>query len=281
MRSLFAVLVILLLAAIFRIAPLADDVRFHPDEALFTTFARNVITTGDWRLMGDLDKPPLSIYAITASLALVGVTYDRGVPDLDPRVGEFAARLPGVFASLLWVAAVYALAYGLYKNRTLAAWAALFVACSPPAIAYGASAFTDGWMLAFSALALWSASIDRPLTSGVFLACAFASKQQALYMLPLAGGFLLLTAHDARTIVRRWIALVLPLGVGIGLVTAWDSFRRPSPSLFALAAANNSPGRLIRSDEVAPRLIAWMTWGQLAVGAPTLLLTAFSPLAIG
>ena len=275
-------LVILLLAAVFRIAPLADDVRFHPDEALFTSLARSVLTSGNWRLMGDLDKPPLSIYINAASLALIGVNNDRGVPDLDPHVGEFAARLPGVLAGLLWVAAVYALAKRLYGNDTLAAWAALFMACAPPAIAYSAAAYTDGWMLAFSGLALWMASADRPLTSGAFLAFAFLSKQQALYYLPLAFGFLLLpvSVNTRAAVIRRAALLLLPIAAAFGATAAWDALRRPSPPLFALAAANNSPGRLIRSDEVIPRLITWLEWGQFAVGAPTLFLTAFSPLAV-
>ncbi len=275
-------LLILLLAAALRIIPLADDVRFHPDEALFTTFARGVLTSGDWRLMGDLDKTPLSIYLNTASLALVGVNYQRGVPDLDPRIGEFAARLPGVFAGIIWVAAVYALTMRLYRNQTLALWVALFMACAPPAIAYSAAAYTDGWMLAFSGLALWMAAADRPLTSGIFLALGFLSKQQALYFVPLAFGFLLLpvTVNSIPAVTRRAVLLLVPVIGAFGLVIGWDALRRPSPPLLALAAANNSPGRLIRSDEVVPRLITWLEWGQFAIGAPTLFLTALSPLAL-
>ncbi|MFN8528063.1 MAG: glycosyltransferase family 39 protein [Anaerolineae bacterium] len=184
-------LAILLIAGALRLAPLASDVRFHPDEALFTAFARDAVAHGDWLLHGDLDKTPLSLYANAVSLTLVAATYDRGVPDFDPRVGEFAARVPGVFASWLQVAAVYALAKRLYQRQDVARWAALFMALSPLAIAYGASAYTDGLMLLFSTVSLWLCAADRPLTAGIALALAFASKQQALYFLPLCAALLI------------------------------------------------------------------------------------------
>ena len=72
-------ILILLLAALARSGALADDARFHGDEALFATYARNAAIYGDWMLSGALDKPPVSLYAMaltglrtSGSLAPVG-----------------------------------------------------------------------------------------------------------------------------------------------------------------------------------------------------------------
>ena len=71
--------------------------RLHPDEALFAAQARTVSAWGDILLRGsDLDKPPLAIYSLAASFALLGPS-------------EFAARLPNVFASVLTLAVLYRL----------------------------------------------------------------------------------------------------------------------------------------------------------------------------
>ncbi|MDX2161363.1 MAG: glycosyltransferase family 39 protein [bacterium] len=268
---LLRLLIVLLLAAAMRFHALAHDVRFHPDEALFSTFARDAVALGDWRLLGDLDKPPLAIYANALSHALVAATYGRGVPDFDPRTGEFAARLPGTFASLVQVAAVYALAWRLYRRADLALWAALLVALSPFAIAYSASAYTDGLMLALASLALWQSAARHPLWAGVWLALAFASKFQALYFLPLCA--LLIAIQPGAALRRDVFRLAAPLIGMAAALLAWDALRRPSPPLFVLAAARNDPGRLLRSDEVLPHLGEWLTWGQFIVGAPTLLFT--------
>ncbi|MFN8371502.1 MAG: hypothetical protein U0694_01295 [Anaerolineae bacterium] len=53
------------------------------------------------------------------------------------------------------------------------------MACSPLLLAFSASAFTDMLMLLGMVGALWLAAAQRPLWAGVWLAFAFASKQQA------------------------------------------------------------------------------------------------------
>jgi len=304
-RVNFYLLSLLLAAALLRFHALSADIRFHPDEALFTTFARNIWTQGDWSLQGDLDKPPLTIYANALSLAFVAATYNRGVPDFDARVGEFAARLPSVLASLIQIAAVYALSKRLY-GISIARWAALFFALSPLAIAYSPGAYTDGVMLMFTSLALLMSAAHRPLWAGLWLALAFASKQQALYVVPLCL-LLLFIQNNALTITRHhqeenllpssnsgrdksfslsvyqgWrqlLRFMLPLILVYIALLLWDSARFPSPSIFALAAANNTPTGLITPDQLAPRLIDWLIYLQAILGAPTILLLFFVPIA--
>jgi 4-amino-4-deoxy-L-arabinose transferase-like glycosyltransferase len=256
----WAAVAILLLAAGLRLAALGRDARFHPDEALFATFARNAAVQGDWLLHGNLDKPPLAIYASAMGMALFGVQpLPDGVLNLDVAVGEFAARLPAALAGVVWVAVVMALARRLYRRDVFALWAGLFAACSPMAILFSASAFTDGWMLLWMTAALWALAAGRWGWSGVALALAFATKPQGLVYLPLVIGL----GWALRTLAWRGLTrLLVPLAVGIGMVALWDGLRAGSPSLFALAAANNAPSGLVPPAEWAARAGDWLAYGR-------------------
>ncbi len=263
-------LLILLASAAIQCHALALDVRFFPDEALFSTFARHAALNGDWLLHGNLDKTPLSIYADALSMQFVAARTQNGVLNFAPRAGEFAARLPGALASVVLVASVYVLALRLYGRRGIAGWAAAFAALSPYSAVYGATAYTDSLMLAFAALALLQAARGRWLWSGVWLALAFASKQQALYVIPLA---LALGWARNRLNWRHVLAFAAPQVIGLGLLVGWDGLRAQPANLWALTAANNDPARLIRADEVMPRLTTWLNYGRTLVGSPTILLT--------
>src|SRR5258708_21487061 len=82
------VVLLILLGVALRVGMLARDVRFHPDEALYSTFARRVSLHADLLLSdAPLDKPPLSIAAEAASFSLFGVS-------------EVSARLPAFFSSI-------------------------------------------------------------------------------------------------------------------------------------------------------------------------------------
>jgi 4-amino-4-deoxy-L-arabinose transferase-like glycosyltransferase len=118
LRGTRAGFLILLLAALLRFHALGQDARFHPDEALFSTFARSAALDGGWLLPGALDKPPLSIYTSAAFMALLArADITPGLPDLTPRLGEFAARFPNLLASLVLVALAYALGRRLYGRQ--------------------------------------------------------------------------------------------------------------------------------------------------------------------
>jgi hypothetical protein len=154
----------------------------------------------------------------------------------------------------------------------------MLVACSPYAAIYGATAFTDPLMLTFAALALLMAARGRWLWSGVGVALAFAAKPQALFLLPLAAA--LGWAMDRLTL-RRALLFAAPLAVSVGAISLWDSLRAQTTSLWALAAANNNPARLIRSDEIVPRLTVWLNYGRTLVGTPTILLSVAALVMVG
>jgi 4-amino-4-deoxy-L-arabinose transferase-like glycosyltransferase len=241
-------LLILLAGAGLRWHALAGDVRLSPDEALFSTFARAAALNGDWLLPGALDKTPLAIYANALAQALVGE-------------GEFGARLVGALAGILLMPVMYALARRLYPHDpSLPVIALLLTALSPYAIAFSASALTDSLMLLGVAVALWLAAGGRDAWAGVWLGLAFASKQQAIYALPLVLALGWLMTDQAR--LGRFAT---GLGAVAGLLLLWDS-ARPETSIFALAAANNDPGRFIRANEIMPRLAAWLGHAQYLIG---------------
>ncbi|MBI1257453.1 MAG: phospholipid carrier-dependent glycosyltransferase [Chloroflexi bacterium] len=269
MWRLIVPLLVILAGAAVQFHGLAQDVRFYPDEALFSTFARNAALNGDWLLHGSLDKTPLSIYASALSMNFVASSVQNGVLDFAPRLGEFAARLPGALASVMLTALVYMLAQHLYRRRALAAWSAIFVAFSPYTAVYGATAYTDPLMLMFAALSLLLAVRGKWFWSGFAMVLAFASKQQALYLLPLA--WLLGWAANGLAI-RKIAAYFAPILAGAAILIGWDSLRAQSTSLWELAAVNNTPVGLITGDQIMPRLTQWLNYGRTLVGTPTIVL---------
>jgi 4-amino-4-deoxy-L-arabinose transferase-like glycosyltransferase len=271
-RSFLAALTgLLLIAAALRIDGLTGDRRLHPDEALFATFARNAAVRGDWMLTGPLDKTPLSLYAAALSMhALAAHWTDSNLIEVDPQAGEFAARLPNLYAGLITVALITALARSLGGGDRASMLAALLAAASPYLIAYDTSAFTDGFMLMFGAAAALNAARGRSGWAGGLLAFSIASKQQGIFFLPT----ILFVTPDRgpRSLARAAIWLAL----GIGLLLLWDALR-PGTSLFALASVNNNPERvLIHPDELLPRLIVWLRQGSTLLGVLTWPLVALA-----
>lgn len=269
---------ILLIGIGLRVHALAQDIRLEPDEAWFSTFAREAAINGGWWLEGPLDKTPLAIYANALAQVLVGDS-------------EFAARLPGFIASVLLMPVMVAAARAWYgkhltprpplRNReggqsSLQTFnkvpmergfrgkvcVLLLTALSPYLLAFSATAYTDGLMLLCMTLALLMAGRNRWRWGGVWLGLGFACKQQALFYLPL---LLALGWAIGELTPRRMLRFLIGLSIPLLMLLAWDSVR-PGDSLFALAAFNNDPERLIRSDEVWPRLTAWLSHAQALLG---------------
>ena len=215
--------------------------RLHADEAFFLSFARNAAVGGDWWLLGDLDKPPLTIYANALALALFAVTQDaQGVNQLNVYHGEFVGRLFGVWSALLACALVYALSLKLSSAswRGLGALiAATLFAGSPYTLVLGASAFMDMPMLALGLAAVLAASHGRGAWAGVWLVLAFSAKPQGLLFAPVV----LVGLWWAVPAVQRYQRLGrcgLAGALGVVLLVLWDGVRA-GESVFALGAANN------------------------------------------
>lgn len=250
----------LFIAALLRAVPLLEN-RFHPDEALYASFARLIASGRDPLLSGVIvDKPPFSMYLNALSVLLFGGN-------------EFAARLPNLFASIISVALVFALARRLYDSPTahLAGW---IFALSPFAILFSITVFIDPLMTALVLWGLWAAS--HPATKvaatpsqtrlrGLAFALAFAAKQTALIFLPLALAFSLLNlppAANLKQALRRLLATARPILIALLLsaivIFGWDFLRHAPTGFWAQGYSDNVPNRLIRANEVMPRAQAWL-----------------------
>lgn len=282
-RSLHWLLIvsILLLGVALRFRHLGQDVRFHSDESFFTTFAVNAAVHGDWMLAGPLDKSPLTIYAVATSLHFNGVTVDdNGMRDLDIKIGEFAARVPNTYASILMIALVMRLALVLSRRWQISYVAGALAACSPYLLVFTATAFTDVLMLAGMTAALLAGLNQRYLWAGIWLGVSIWAKQQGIYYLPLLLALIALGGgHKGRHMARFSIGLVIT----IGLYLLWD-VTRPGASIFVLASENNNPGRLFADVSTwEDRLITWLGYLRWAIGPawvtfPLLLISAWAVL---
>jgi len=266
----------LLAAAALRAAPLLTN-RFHPDEALYASFARRIASGQDPLLAGVLvDKPPLPFYLSALSLLLVGPT-------------EFGARLPSYYAGVVSVALAAALGRRLYGARA-GLLAAALLAVSPFAILFSVTAFIDPLLVAAGLWALWAAAGGRWRAAALALAVAFAVKQTALLYTPLVlalavwrlpAGAGVRAAGQA--LVKAGAPLLVGLALTAGLVFAWDAARHPAIGFWTQGYADNMPGRWVRANEVLPRARAWLDWLHyltastalnlvLVVGLPLLLI---------
>ncbi|MHB8629793.1 MAG: ArnT family glycosyltransferase, partial [Aggregatilineales bacterium] len=264
-QSFLPIVLILLLGAALRLPLLTRDSRFQVDEALYATFARHVTQTGDLLLSGmALDKPPLLFWAMSGSFALFGVS-------------EFAARLPDVAASLVTVAIVYALTRRLYgdtfgarANRRVALIAALLLAVSPYDRGFAATAFTDPLLTAFILAGCWAAVSGRWRIGGLLLAGAFAVKPSALQWLPLALALGATQMDKWQDALRGALKLASGFAAGVMPLAIWSAARATWPDFWTLNWYNNNPGRLIRANELTPRLAQWGHWLQTIVPLPVI-----------
>jgi 4-amino-4-deoxy-L-arabinose transferase-like glycosyltransferase len=245
-----------------RAAPLTQN-RFHPDEALYATFGRLIASGRDPMLAGVVvDKPPLPFYLMAVSMAVFGGT-------------EFAARLPSLAASALTVALLFSCARAFYGWGT-ALLAALALAASPMAITFANTLFTDTFLAAFLILALMLAARGRWRPAGWAFGLAFACKQSALFFLPLLAviGTMQYFGHERRDIriaLRAALAAFLPPALLCALlVFAWDFARSAPIAFWTQGYADNNPGRLVRSNEIWPRMRAWVELLQYPVSSPGL-----------
>ncbi len=276
-RRLGLRIALVLLATFTLIHQLTADLRFHPDEAFFMTFARGAAVNGDWLLPGTLDKPPLAIYFSALSMVAVGNTADdAGVLQLDIHLGEFAGLLPNAMLGILLVALMMRLAWITCRHENAALLAGALTAVSPYTLVYGASAFTDMNLLFWSLVALYLGLVRRWSLAGVALGLAFWSKQQAIYTAVFI--LVLWLLRGARR--ADGIRLLLPVFVMAAVMLIWDG-ARPETSVFLQGVVNNTPPNWLAEPTTWPgRLMEWARAGGWLLGPPlvTVLLLAFTVL---
>lgn len=261
-------MVILLILAFGLRIPLLNGPRFHPDEALFASFARGIAVWRDPLLAAaPVDKPPLLFY-------LQALCF----PFLGPR--EMAARLPNLFASLLIVALTYAVAVKIlhlssHSNPRVSRplgfthlapfGAALLVALSPLAIAYGSTAFTDSLMVMWGMGSLLAALSANGGKAGLFLGLGLATKYQAIFFLPLVAAFLAISEVDHRR--SRWITLASGMLAPVALVLLWDLTRSSRLSIVQQQLTGYGAIRLSEIHQLLPRLRDWSALVPFVLGS--------------
>ncbi|MBN1427230.1 MAG: glycosyltransferase family 39 protein [Anaerolineae bacterium] len=242
-----------LIGAAVRIAPLTDN-RFHPDEALFATLARLVVSGRDPLLSTTpllVDKPPLFYYTLAGGIALVGGS-------------ELAARLPGLFAGLISLALTARLAWQLWRSESTVWWAMALMALSPFTILFAPTVFADPQFVMWLLATLVVVGAGRWGWGGVLFGLAMATKQNALFFAPLVLGVGLVQTIDANICWRRVWGWIWRFALAFGLVLAsmliWDVARQGASSFWSAGVQVNDPGRLARSREVWPRAVEWLGW---------------------
>lgn len=251
---------ILLIGSALRIG-LLTDYRFHPDEALFATLGRTIISGQDVLLQHTallVDKPPLFYYLLAG-----GISLSWGE--------ELAARLPALFASILSLALAARLAGRVWRSDLSAVAAALLIALSPFAILFAPTAFADPILVTWVLAALVAVSEGRWGWSGVLIGCAAATKQSGLYFVPLVLALGLVTGVGTGTgwrKVGRWLGRwFIGAGAMAALVVGWEVIRQAPTTFWQAGVEANDPGRLIRAVEVWPRLRGWAAWLCAATGS--------------
>ena len=226
--------------------------RFHPDEAHYAGFARLIASgPGHGLLLSHIivDKPPLSFYVQGLSVALIGSS-------------ELALRLPSLLAGILNVALVYGLGRRLYRRPAAhaAAWA---LALSPFAAQFAITAFVDPLLTTLLLAALFLTAARHLLWAAALLGLAFATKQTALFFVPLVLAldlWLLPRPVTLRSAGRRLPRTVLPIIAALVLtaivLVAWD-FRRQAPiSIWQQGYSDNISSQPISLAELRPRAAA-------------------------
>ncbi|NPV65587.1 MAG: hypothetical protein HPY64_00415 [Anaerolineae bacterium] len=249
---------LLLLGAVLR-APLPwTTAPFDVDEALYATFARQISHENNPYLLGlPVDKPPLAFFVTALSFKLF----------TDP--SEWAARLPTFYASVLSLAALWALAWGLYRSRWIAALAVTVMALAPLDVALAGSVFVDPLLALFVLLACAASGRRQWGPTMLFTALAFTVKQSALQALPLIVTLGLVARRHRQPASTRLLAIIAA-AIAI-LPFAWDAARQATTGWWALGLANNAPQGLVNMEEVIPRLLTWLDHLSQALGGPIIL----------
>jgi hypothetical protein len=235
--------------AILRVM-LISGYRFHPDEALYATWARLIASGKDiWLAQQLVDKPPLNLYILAGLFGTLGAS-------------EEIARIPNILFSIASIALLYDIAKALYHDQRVALVAAGALALSPLAILFSPTAFMDPpmlcWLLAASCAALRGAFG----WSGLFFGLSLATKQDAVVFSPLLLCLLLRPNHlvsgsceRAAYLSKFGVACVLPLL----LVACW-SFARPQTDFLSASLTNYGGLNFAPPNAFAERLLAWMPY---------------------
>jgi len=253
-----------LVAFALRLGPLWVN-RFHPDEALYSSWALAIAYGRDVLLAhAVLDKPPLPFYLMAVVFFILG------------RI-EIAARLISLMASLVSVALTWQLAR---KLKISSPSATLALALSPFAILFSSTAFLDPLMVMFVVASLVAGTHKQPGWAGMWLALAATTKVEAFIFLPLVVACGVIAHHAChqdiklRDLGSKWLGVCARFAAGLALpiIVTLMLERLRGGTLFWINMTINYGGtRPIFASEVMPRLIGWARWLPFLFGWPMLI----------
>jgi 4-amino-4-deoxy-L-arabinose transferase-like glycosyltransferase len=230
-------------------------VAYHTDE--YRSLHRaSLIYDGDYFLDSEpSQKPPLFYFLLAGWFRLFGVS-------------EVAALWLNMAFSLASVLLIHVVARELYGDSLTALISAWLLATARIEVAFAPTIFLDPLMVLL-VLAAWSMALkERSVGAGILWGCAFATKQQAVLLLPAVAGSLLVgAARPRRRAVKhllRFAAGVVAVGSGL-LLWGLGSARAP---LHFLGGQIENERRAVGGSllwwpwrdparELATRLLAW------------------------
>jgi hypothetical protein len=151
----------------------------------------------------------------------------------------------------------------------------LLAALSPFDTAFSATLFHDPLLTLLLSAAALSLSLRRWGLAGLLAAASLATKQSAIQFLPLFLGVGLWCGWQRRPLRRQIAAFCVLFAAGLSALLIWSAARAEPVDFWTLGITNPGQIRLIRAEEVLPRLVRWGQWLALVVGFPTLLLAAW------
>lgn len=252
----------------------------HPDEALYASWALRIAEGRDPALLGVLvDKPPLFLYQLAGLFRLAGHA-STSTADLAGLVA--AGRLAAVGASLVSLVLLWAIAREIHGRRA-ALLAVGIYAVSPLAARLSPTLLTDPWLVLWMLLGLWAGLNGRSWLTGLACGLAYATKQQAMLLIPLIlaayffstrlqrsqGDNLLVPSNPSRSIWRLAGGFLLVFTI----VLWWDSLRwQWMPSFWQSGATAYGGLAWARWSELPQRLGQWGELVGYLFGWPLLVL---------
>ncbi len=213
------------------------------DEATYAVWARRWLDGDRLFLHTWPDKPPLFLWLLAGLFGSAGPSAAAG-------------RWLNIAAGTLTIPVVAAAARRLWDAPRAGVVAGLLVACSPFAVSFSPTIYTDPLLVLLGSAAVTAALWARPRWAGALLAAAIMTKQQGVLYAPLVLALVALPVGRG-----AWARLGRGLA-GLALVAlpimGWDSLRWASaPSPWALAGANYAPLTIAPVTTWGPRVAAW------------------------
>ena len=252
----------------------------HPDEALYASWALRIAEGRDPALLGVLvDKPPLFLYQLAGLFRLAGHA-STSMADLAGLVA--AGRLAAVGASLVSLVLIWAVARQVHGQRAALMAVGLY-AVSPLAARLSPTLLTDPWLVLWMLLGLWAGLTGRSWLTGLACGLAYATKQQAVLLIPLIlavylfstrlhksqGDSLPVPSNHSRSIWRLAGGFLLVFTI----VLWWDSLRwQWMPSFWQSGATAYGGLAWARWSELPERLGQWAELVGYLFGWPLLAL---------